>query len=275
MGPRALQEAVSEAITQIIFGFSAVETEDIPRVLLYHGTVRGAQATESQHMMGLDIELTPGDIERCKFDLVCAGHLHYSQQIGRNIFYPGGLCFTSYGDEGRKGAWLQTIENGRLQSDFIQVSAIPMRTFRHDLTADEAFLTPPEWANEVCDVKVQIKVREDEAYKARQGDYRALFPNARSIVTQREVVPAAAVRCETVRQARTLREKVKTYCEFAGIRCTESMLRKADMLGAVDEQTLIEGVEAASRLSINAEPAQEVPLEQRDEENRRSAESDL
>jgi len=242
LGPEALREAVSRAITQIIRGFAAIPT-GLPRILLFHGTVSGCKSSESQHMMGMDIELTLADIEACGFDLVAAGHIHFKQQMGERVFYAGGLTADAFGEDLPKGCWLHMLEKvsnkqggslTELHSEFMSVSAVPMRTWDVDLT-DSIFIAPPEWAQEYCDLRVKVKVKEGDLGMIPELPLKQWFPNARNIVVQKDVQLIDSVRCEAVRAAQSLKDKIQVWCEYAKVDPPPGLFRKAELLEAVND----------------------------------------
>jgi len=245
LSPQHLQDTVSQALARILTGFAAIPTPpDLPRILLFHGTVRGARITETQHLMGMDIELSLGDIERCGFHLACCGHIHYPQCLGTTVYYAGSLSHDTFGEEGDRGAWLHTLDGTRLRSEFLTVSSVPKRVFEVNLSAGTPFLTPPAWSDEVCDVKVRVTVAEDALERARGIDFRVLFPNARALRVERTITPVTAVRCEAVRHAHSLPEKIQAYLEYAARPVSPSLLDKARLLAGVADNAdvLIEHV---------------------------------
>lgn len=257
--PGEMREAVSAAIRDVIRGFAAVPVRaGTPRILVFHGTVSGAMMTESQHAMGMDIELTLGDLRECRFDLVCAGHLHYAQQFGETVFYPGGSTHTSYGDDGRKGMWIHDVVSYRfndakmettsadpvkITSTHVGVAAIPMRTV--SLNFSDPFFELPEWSRtEEADVQIRVKLQESDRERYAGTDWKALFPKARTIDLVPEVEAVISIRCEEVRQARTLREKVVVWgnhhlTQTGTSILTDTLLSKADQLEAIEAEAVI------------------------------------
>lgn len=248
LGPQALQDLVSCTLTEILRGFAALVTPpDLPRILLFHGAVRGARLTETQHAMGLDIEVARSDIEQAGFHLACCGHLHYPQQLGQLIFYTRGLTHDTFGEEGDKGVWLHTLTGTSVTSEFRPVSSVPQRLFEVDLTENPPFLLPPPWADEPCDVKVRVHLHEEQLATLRTLDLHGLFPHARSLQVERLVIPVIAVRCDAVRHAHSLPEKIRAYMEYTGQPVPSSLLTKAQLLSALDDSAdaLIAQVQAA------------------------------
>lgn len=234
--PQQLQDALSQALTEILTGFTAIPAPpDLPRILLFHGTVRGARITATQHVMGLDVEVALSDIERSGFHLACCGHLHYPQRLGATVFYAGGLTHDTFGEEGEKGAWLHTIEGPDLHAEFHPVSSVPRRLFEVTLSDAAPFLTPPAWSEEVCDVKVRVTVPEDRLASVDTLDFPALFPHARDVQVERMITPVTAVRCEAVRQAQSLPAKIQAYLEYAGHAVSPSLLDKARLLADAED----------------------------------------
>lgn len=257
LSPEEMRVAVSNAITGIIRGFAAVPVHPgVPRILVFHGTVKEAQASETQHAMGMDIELTLGDIDACGFDLVCAGHLHFAQMLrtltGIPVCYPGGSIYGCFGDGGRKGFWEHRLrirssesESRRpvvVESEHVETRTRQMVIVNLDLNADFVE-TPPEAAG--ADVQVRVSMTEAQREQLAGMKWAEIFPGS-NVDVRPDIAKVESIRCEEVRTAHTLREKVTAWGKHQetigdpvpGL--TDSVLGKADMLEALDVAALIE-----------------------------------
>ena len=242
MPSESLRAAVSERITTAIKTFRLIDRPN--KILVYHGTVTGARDTESHRMVGLDIELAPYDIKDSDFEFVCGGHIHYAQEMEEApVFYPGGLAYLTYADEGQRGMWIHSTDEGKWSHEFFNVAAPRMLTFELDLREGHHIILP-RWAETGHDVDLKVKLtfREDQNIDLiREGErLRKWFPNVKSMTIDKIVERIESVRAKGVQEATTLREKVKVWAEYAGVEITESVLEKADLVESHDHEQLIE-----------------------------------
>lgn len=247
LNPEDMSQAISEALRGIIQGFAAIQVrEGVPKILVFHGTVPEAKISKDQHVMGMEIQLRLSDIDACGFDLVCAGHIHFSQKIGRNVFYPGGIVHTHWGDTGEKGFWVHRFEGkvhrfeGKtLQSDFIAVDAVPMRIVELDFA--DPFWELPEWiaGPSPYDIQVRLKLLEADRERYRAFDWPAVFPAARLIDLVPKVETVASVRSEEVRKAHTLPEKIAAWGRQTETIVAQTVLDKAALVEDRDGDALV------------------------------------
>jgi exonuclease SbcD len=119
-------------------------SDDIPRLLTAHFTVRGAMlGSERSVMLGRDVQVSPGLLADPRWDYVALGHIHKHQNLTEKrpgvppLVYSGSLERIDFGEEGdTKGfCWL---EMARYQTtwQFIPVQARPMVTLRLDCRKD-------------------------------------------------------------------------------------------------------------------------------------------
>ncbi len=251
LNPEDMANAISEALKAIMRGFAAIQVEPgTPKCLVFHGTVPEAKQSSTQHALGLDIQLRLEDIEACGFDVVLAGHLHYSQRVGKNVFYPGGSCYTCWGDEGDKGFWLHTFREFeewqldaphlkpeyRVQSEFIKVNAVPMRIVELDFS--DPFWELPEW-DDVYDVQIRLKMTEADRERYRSTDWKTYFPTARMIDPKPIVASVVSIRSEEVRKAHTLPEKVQAWAHQTNTPIATTLLDKAALVEDRDAEALL------------------------------------
>lgn len=252
LSPVEMKQAVSSAITEIMRGFAALPLPArMPRLLVYHGTVKGAKYSESQTEIGMDIELSPFDIGACNFDLTLAAHLHYKQEIptsSGSICYPGGMTYLCVGDDGPKGAWVHEIIPGDsdkpvlVKSRHVAVDAVPIKVVNWDMS--DPFCELPEWAATLeCDIHVRVKLTEKDREALREIDWKVFFPKARTIDIEPHMEHVANVRCEEVRTAKTLRDKIRAWGLHQGEGgqsvVTESILEKATLLESIDDDGIV------------------------------------
>lgn len=248
LNPEDMKKAVSDAITAIIQGFSAVAVPvGVPKVLLFHGTIAGAKYTETSTEIGMDINLSPFDIGRCNFHATFAAHIHMRQTIETSsgpCFYPGGLACTSYNDDPHKGAWIHEFTTGEhgvaLSSRHFDVGATPMKSI--DVDFSDPFFEPP--AVGVCDLQIKVRMLETDRERLKAMDWKQAFPDAVSIQIVPTVEQIGSVRCAEVRSAKSLRQKVLAWDENLKAKgepstITDPVLNKADLLETCDAAAIL------------------------------------
>jgi exonuclease SbcD len=103
-------DEISQALTPIFAGFGASASEYYcPHIGVYHGTIRGAALSETQVMVGRDIEITKDQIALGNFDLFLCGHIHLKQKIEPNIYYSGSLFANNFGETQDHGFYVHEI----------------------------------------------------------------------------------------------------------------------------------------------------------------------
>lgn len=161
----AMEERVETAVTQLI----ETADPDIPLILTAHASVQGAKyGSERQVMLGHELVLSGGLVNRRGVDYVALGHIHKHQALHADgshppIVYPGSIERIDFGEAREaKGFVLAEIEKGharwefrRLQTRrFIDIPVEPQAadTFMADLLGQ---LPPPEdVAGAICRVRI-------------------------------------------------------------------------------------------------------------------------
>ncbi len=116
-----------------------------------------------------------------------------------------------------------------------------MRTFEIDLKEGQ-HITLPDWKNEPVDLKVRLSFREDQNIDLDREKQKLLkwFPNATSLMIDKDMERISSIRAESVQQAKTLREKIIAWAQYAQVDIPPSLLDKADLVEANDLEQLME-----------------------------------
>ena len=245
---------ISNAIGQILSGFGAgVAPYDVPHILLGHWSVRGAAISDTQTMVGREIEIARDHIALATPDLVCLGHIHKAQQIGGKIFYSGSGHRANFGEMEEKGFWIHNVDRHSLSSTWHPVPS--RKLVKEDLDLTDGKLTPqtsPEaWGidtsawDETTHVQLSIKVWQDEADMLDRDAIKAFFapalmdPKTPTLDLRITRVPRETVRSANILTLKTLPDKIK---ELAALRKEEvngGILAKAtDLESAAPEQLM-------------------------------------
>jgi len=236
-------QEIGEAMTAIFasFGLSATLYPGAPHILVGHFNARGAALSNGQVLVGMDIEITPDQIEAARADLVCLGHIHKAQQIRSNIFYSGSVYHINWGEMEAKGGYVHDVEaaGSKPQSTFIECPAKKMLRFAFDATADEnAEITLDDYLNALAaDVRqayarLDITVWQDQAREIDKDKLRRFFLAGGALDLDIRIVrvPRHNVRAEAVLKAERLRDKIRRMAELRGEEVEWSILAKADSL---------------------------------------------
>lgn len=251
---------VAQAMGAMLANFGAVAAEyDCPHILVGHFSVGGAFVSETQQLVGVDIELSRDQIGLAEADLVCLGHIHLHQQIGDNIFYSGSIYRKDFGELEEKGFCLHGIntdmgnpnKNERLiNSRFIKTPTRKLVKIKHDFTdtpiteLDLALYSLDE--NEVKDafVRVEVKAYQDDANELKEDGIKSFYISAGAIMVDLKIqrVPRETVRSAKLLDLQTLREKIREMALLRKEEVPESVLVKAGMLEHLEPDELYKAV---------------------------------
>lgn len=216
-------------------GAEAHNYPEAAHILVGHWTVGGCNISDTQIMVGRDIELNHEQINMVGADLVCLGHIHYAQQIGKNIFYSGSLYRKDFGELDDKGFWIHTIKEydwSIKSSEFIKTPSRMLIKYEMDLTT----MGPMDGESMLVDimadpnmigafVRVNVKFNQDDEatidFDAIQHAYKGAGAADVDIVKIR--VPSTAVRSETILNMRTFSDKLEHYADIEGVLLTDGM----------------------------------------------------
>ena len=250
---------IAEAMTGVLAGFGA-ETEQfpgVPHILVGHFSVGGAQLSETQYMIGRDIEISRDQLALAKADVVCLGHIHKAQKINPNIYYCGSLYRKDYGEMDPKGFFVHEIATGterRIETSWVDTPSRYLYRIGRDLTRQENpdFAIKPklEEVEAVTNAKlrIEVKVWQDEADRldvvSISDQYLKL--GAEDVKIRINRVPRAQVRSDKMFSLQSLRDKVAERARLNGHAVTEGILGKADLLENESAEGIFESLKRQS-----------------------------
>ncbi len=100
---------IGAAMSAIFAGFGAQAAGRHPHILIFHGQISGAKASNNQDMTGRDIEVGRDQLELSQADLILCGHLHLPQQLGDKIFYSGSIYPNNFGELHEHGFYIHEV----------------------------------------------------------------------------------------------------------------------------------------------------------------------
>lgn len=237
---------IAAAMTTMFAGFGAKAAEfDCPHVLGGHLSIGGAFVSDTQQLIGVDIEVSTDQLALANAMVNMLGHIHYGQKIGDKTFYSGSLYRTDSGETEDKGFWLHELSATELQSStFIKTPTRKLYKLKYDFTSSQdGFQIPftPEMLDSIKDaiVKVELKVFEDEVVKIDREDLERNLAEAISYDVKTTYVPRDNVRSEKFLKLTRLRDKIIEQARLRGEEVPESILAKADNLESMDMDEIV------------------------------------
>lgn len=111
-GIEAGDKAISNAMTALLGAAGVIAKEyHCPHILNGHFQVGGAYISETQQLVGRDIEISADQLAMAVATICCLGHIHKQQVMGpdKNIFYPGSIQRRTFGETEDKGFYIHEV----------------------------------------------------------------------------------------------------------------------------------------------------------------------
>jgi DNA repair protein SbcD/Mre11 len=254
-------KAISDAmgILMVSFGNLPRGLEHLPHIVNGHGQIGGAFISETQQLIGRDIEVLKDQLKSMNADLICYGHIHKAQVMGNNIFYSGSPTRMNFGETEEKGFYVHELNNAMnapidqyewsCESEFIKTPARDMISIKSDYTCNEEVMTIQEYVDSMekmpknlyacgCHVKFEIKVWQDEVDNLSQSKIETLFKNAGAERVKVLIirVPRESVRAARVLESEVLADKIEAMAELRGESISISILEKAGKIENGDSE---------------------------------------
>lgn len=240
---------ISDAMTAMFAGFGAKAAEfSCPHILGGHLSIGGAFVSNSQQLIGVDIEVSTDQLSLANATVNALGHIHYGQKIGDRTFYSGSLYRVNSGEDEEKGFWIHELSATVLQdSTFIKTPSRRFFKIKQDFTdTQDDFKVPftPEILEKVkgAIVKIEIRVYEDDVAKIDRDGLKQNMAEAISYSIKIDNVPRMNVRSEAILKMTRLRDKMVEQARLRGEEVPESILLKADKLESESGDDIIDGI---------------------------------
>ena len=258
-------KAVSNAMTALFGAFGAAARQfpgGYPHILNGHFQVGGAFISETQQLIGRDIEISTDQLAMADADLICLGHIHKAQEFKSvHAFYSGSIYRKNFGEVDDKGFYIHEFESldtvfesdkvpRLIKSRFIETPTRKLLTIREDFTKEnirdlDAVIHTygPEDLKD-AHIKVEFKVWQDEASVINQAELERSLLEAGALKADINLIriPRETVRAARVLQLTSLRDKI---AEMAALRMEEidgGILEKADLLETMAADELLQVV---------------------------------
>lgn len=242
---------VAQAMGAMLANFGATAADlDCPHILVGHFQVGGAFLSETQQLIGQDIELSRDQIGLANADIVCLGHIHYPQELKPNIFYSGSIYTKDFGELHPHGFYIHHVNEATtprtLISQFHETPARKLIKLKTDLTnggrSVEAMMADGEYDIEGAFVRLEIKVWQDEADALDLQAIREALSQAADVDLRIQRVPRETVRAAKLLELQRLRDKIREMALLRKEQVPETILAKADMLESMEADEVYEAV---------------------------------
>lgn len=226
---------------------NAAVPDGIPRILVAHGMITGAEYSSGATTTGEDFEYGLSDLALTNTDLKAFGHIHKHQSFPGNVFFAGSPGRLSMGETEIKGFLIHSFDGRVLDnSRFIET---PARRFAlHETTWNEdgvdGILTQLAACEAECadsDVRFRYTVPEEHRHQINREELaaRLLAAGARSVKIEPTIIPKIRQRAAGISQLSELPEKVEKYCDTAQIEVPARVLYLASTIEGRDVEELI------------------------------------
>lgn len=248
--------AISNGMDSIFASFGAVAEKfnTIPHIVNGHGQIGGAFISETQQLIGRDIEVSKAQLKMLNADLICYGHVHKAQDMLDGVFYAGSPTRMNYGETEVKGFYLHTVgvTDGEhpdyFQSEFIETPVIYLHDAKFDLTMEYEDFSLMQAIENMCEglqedyddwgCKVTITAWQNEAVIISQAKIEKMLSEYGASRVKVSLIrkPREIVRAVKVLEADTLPDKIDAMAELRGETISESILEKAAFLESGEKE---------------------------------------
>ena len=224
----------------LLAGFGAMnnmyDTANCYKIFVSHINVAGAKISETQVMVGRDIEISKEQLIPTNSDVICLGHIHKPQEMflteNCSAFYPGSVIRKTFAEPEDKGFYIH--EKGE-ESRFIVLPAIRRDCHDFDFTLNNidfgeneidfnsivfrAFKnveTALDFSN--TEIKIRYKIWQDDAIKINEAKIKDFFSfkGALSCTLEPNAIPRVMVRNNEVNEVETVAEKIEVLAKHRG-----------------------------------------------------------
>lgn len=251
-------QQVGELMGSIFANFGATARQvNIPHVLVGHWQVGGAYVSETQQLIGRDIEISTDQIMSASPDLAALGHIHLAQQIRNHpIFYCGSSYRKDYGEMEGKGFYAHEVgESGLMDSEWHELPTRKLIKVNHDYTVKDINYEIEPLIGDYSDgdiqdahVRIEFKVWQDQRDRIEKDRFRdiVLKKGAAAAEIQIVSVPRQNIRAARVMQVESLRDKLEARAEIVGDTVPESIMEKCDVIETDNREAIIKKAKEAA-----------------------------
>lgn len=245
------KETLSDALAYL-GEVNAQIPEFVPRILVAHGMITGAEFSSGSTATGEDFEYGVGDLNTTSTDLKCFGHVHKQQSFAGNIFYSGSPGRLNMGEKETKGFLMHTLDGQCLtETRFIETPA--RRFVLYDVAWSEDgidnILSKVAECETEClgaDVRFRYSIPEENRHQVNREELIARFMDAgaRLVKIEPSLIPMVRQRAAGISKLDNLGAKVSRWGEVTGVVIPDRVLTIA---ATIEGRTAEELVDDARR----------------------------
>lgn len=246
-------QQIAQALSNLFGAFGAMAGQHAcPHILSGHFQMGGAYISETQQLVGRDIEVSTDQIAMANAHVVCLGHIHKQQEMRGNVFYSGSIYRKDFGEMEEKGFYYHQVDLVEFDqylltsSRFIPTPTRKLMKWDEDFTkiaiGEEFVFNNDQVAG--AHLKLDFKVWQDEAGQINQTELERVLLDAGALKVDINLIriPRETVRCSKVLTLTTLRDKVREMATLRLEEISEAVLGKADLLETMNEDELMQVV---------------------------------
>jgi DNA repair exonuclease SbcCD nuclease subunit len=263
-----------EAINDMLGYLGSVNAqvpEGIPRILVAHGMITGAEYSNGSIATGDDYEYCLSDLALTNTDLKAFGHVHKQQSFHGNVFYSGSPGRLDSGEKEVKGFLIHSLEGRTLESTrFIET---PAREYSmcEALWSDEgvehimAEVAACEAGCAGTEVRFSYEIPEENRHQVSRQDLIARFMAAGATAVKIEQIVLAPQRQRGgagISKLESLPEKMIKYGSTIGAEIPARTLYLSSKIEGLDVAELIEDAKRAiaGATAVMPELPEDVPF---------------
>jgi DNA repair exonuclease SbcCD nuclease subunit len=246
-------QQIAEALSHLLGAFGVMARQRAcPHILSGHFQMGGAYISETQQLVGRDIEVSTDQMAMANAHVCCLGHIHKQQEMKGNVFYSGSIYRQNFGEMEEKGFYYHQIDRVEFDqhlltaSRFVKTPTRKLVKWDEDFTkiaiGEEFIFNPDQVAG--AHLKLDFKTWQDEAGQINQAELERMLLDAGALKVDINLIriPRETVRCAKVLKLNTLPEKVKEMATLRGEDVSEEILSKANFLETMNEDQLMQVV---------------------------------
>jgi len=262
-------QLMAQRISEIFNAFGArASILNCPHIHIGHYQIGGAFVSDTQQLIGRDIEVSKDQVALMNADVVCLGHIHKPQKIGDNIFYSGSIYRKDWGELEEKGFYVHEIKtpttlapglmidfSEKLNSDFIKTPTRELIKYQDDLT-DELMLENlnkrmNDLTNGIVDgenqhFKLTFNIYRDDVPKVNKKMILEKFKSAGcgNVKIELIMIPRENIRSANFIKLKTLADKMTEQAKLKAEEMPSGVLEKLEKLELTSSETIIKEVTA-------------------------------
>lgn len=249
---------------------------NVPRILVGHGMITGAQFSSGTTATGEDFEYCLSDLALSNTDLKAFGHIHKHQKFAGNVFYSGSPGRLNMGETEVKGFLIHSFDERTLTSSkFIETPA--RRYALHECVWNEedaidGILAAATICEDDClgaEVRFRYSIPEARRHMINRDELTARFfaAGAKVVKIEPTIIPAICQRAPGISLAETLPDKFDKYGISSKIVIPARVMSIVATMEGRDVEELIEDAKrfiasGVADLVVETEMAQEEPVEE-------------